>query len=88
MKNYYIKINKKYLTGFKETEIKSKEGTGGWYDINKNITITKPILEKNEINKKIIEGNTNLKSCIDKILKYMKEVENIKSIEIEEIILE
>ena len=85
MKNYYIKINKKYLIGFKETKIKSKEGTGGWYDINKNITITSPMLEKNEMNKKIIEGNTNLKSCIDKILKYMKEVENIKSIEIMEV---
>ena len=43
------------------------------------------MLEKNEMNKKIIEGNTNLKSCIDKILKYMKEVENIKSIEIMEV---
>ena len=85
MKNYYIKINKKYLIGFKETKIKSKEGTGGWCDINKNITITKPMLEKNEMNKKIIEGNTNLKSCIDKIFKYMKEVENIKSIEIMEV---
>lgn len=85
MKSYCIKINKKYLIGFKETEIKSKEGAGGWYDINKNITITKPVLEKNEMNKKIIEGNTNLKSCIDKILKYMKEVENIKSIEITEV---
>ena len=85
IKNYFIKINKKYLIGFKETEIKSKIGTGGWYDVNKNLTITKPLLSTNENDKKIIEGNTNLKSCIDKVLKYIKEVDNIKNIEIIEV---
>ena len=70
------------MIGFKETEIKSKTGTGGWYDINKSLTITKPLLSTNENDKKIIEGNTNLKSCVDKILKYIKEVDDIRNIEI------
>ena len=85
MKNYFIKINKKYLTGFEETEIKSKTGTGGWYVVNKSLTITKPLLSTNENDKKIIEGNTNLKSYIDRVLKYIKEVDNIKNIEIIEV---
>ena len=85
MKSYVIKINKKYLIGFKETNIKSNTGTGGWYDVNKSMNITKPLLQSNEKNKKIIEGNTNLKSCIDKILNYNKETNDIKNIEIIEV---
>lgn len=65
MKSYIIKINGKYFEGECNETIDSKHGlTNGFH--NTNNTINKIAIGNNP---KIIQGNRNLKSYIDKIFR-------------------
>lgn len=79
MKKFVIKINSKYVCRFEESKIKATEGGGGWYQNATTHNLTIPILGKEP---GLILGNMNLKSAIDRILKWEKITNKMKTMEI------
>ena len=82
MKSYIILINERYFAGFEESEIELDGGTGGWYQEKKYHTIEQPILSDKIEYIEEIEGNTNLTSVINQILKWEKTTKKIIDISI------
>lgn len=70
MNKFVIKINGKYLKGYDETKSVGKVGNDGWqpraYELP-SIEFTK---EKSEA--RILEGNINLKSDMDRIMNQIR----------------
>jgi len=82
VKSFFIIINEQYLEKFVDSEIENKFRTNEWYDKNLLNGISIPKLTEKLKEAKIIEGNINLKSDLDRILKWERETKEIITLEI------
>lgn len=79
MADFKIKINKRYISGFKESDIKATNGGGGHYQYASTHNLTIPIFNKDVM---IFRGYINLKSYLDLILRWEKKLNKTNKLEI------
>ena len=79
MNCYKLKINDKFIKGFRETEIDGGFMGEGWHNHSKR-AVNIPIYgsEKEAL---VIEGRINLKSYMDKVTLMMKDGFDVDSVE-------
>ena len=82
MKSFFIKINEQYVSKFEDSQIELESGTGGFYKEKIISTIEAPVLTDDFNKVMIIEGNINLKSFVDRVLKWEKATKKIINFEI------